>query len=442
MSTSVRAHQARLLADTRGVEPRARLAQAVSRADFLLRLSRTLGAVQNPERALEAIVDMLLDEMVDVAHVVVRSGPWRLSCGGVHGRPLHGGVDRWAQVLPDVEDTVARGVTDQVVLSRALDQRRATLAAYVTPAALVDEAVDLPLDQVLLLPLSARGRTFGLLVLGRALGFGEVASFLEDLAARIATGLDSALLLAESRHVTAVLRESLAPAALPQIAHLDVATYTRVAHQSEALGGDLLDVHGDDDDLVLVCGDVAGKGVEAAVHAKRIRNAVRTLAQVDRDPGWILSLVNRVLHAEASEFSESLSTAVCARLRARDHGLLVDLASAGHPPALVLRADGTLDEVTATGAALGLVPDATYQATRLSLGPRDTLLLYTDGVTEARGADDFFGDEGLRRTLRPLGGQSATAVVEAVAVSVSDHLGDRAHDDIALLAVRSLAESR
>ena len=441
MSPSVRAHQARLLADTRGAEPRARLAQAVSRADFLLRLSRTLGSIQNPQRALEAVVDRLLDEMVDLAHVVVRTGPWQLSCGGVHGTAPHSRVDRWTDsVPPAVQQALTRAVSDQVSLSRERDLRHAALAAYLSPEQLVEEAVELPIDRLLLLPLTSRGRTFGLLVLGRTLGFGDVAPFLEDLASRIATGLDAALILAESRHVTSVLRDSLAPAALPEIDHLDIATYTRVAHQSEALGGDLLDVHGAADDLVLVCGDVAGKGVEAAVHAKRIRNAVRTLSQVDRDPGWILGLVNRVLVAEATPFSEALSTAVCARLRPGDAGLRVDLASAGHPPALVLRADGTVEAADAEGVSLALVDDATYTSSTLTLGSRDTLLLYTDGVTEARGADAFFGDDSLRRILEPLCGHRPQAVVNAVAVAVSDHLGDRTSDDIALLAVQYLPE--
>jgi hypothetical protein len=462
MPTSVRAQQARLLADSRGVEPRARLAQAVSRADFLLRLSRTLSAVQNPQRAIEAVVDLLLDEMVEVAHLVVHTGPWQLACGGVHGAPTHSVVDRWVdQDSETVRSALARGIPDQVALPSTTVERAAVLRRHLTPGALADEAAALGCEQLMLLPLSARGRTFGLLALGRTLGFGDVATFLEDLTARIATGLDAALLLAESRHVTAVLRDSLAPADLPEPAHLDLATYTRVAHQSEELGGDLLDVHGADDDLTLVCGDVTGKGVEAAVHAKRIRNAVRTLAQVDRDPGWILGLVNRVLVDEAGPFSESLSTAVCVRLRTEpsdgpgdatsdgpddgsepeatlsgDRRLLVDLASAGHPPAMVLRTDGRVEEIATTGVSLALVDDAAYDLTRVVLRDGDLLLLYTDGVTEARGAEDLFGEDGLRRTLAGLCGLRASAVVEALAVTVSDHLGDRAHDDIAVLAVQ------
>jgi hypothetical protein len=441
MSTSVRAQQARLLADSRGVEPRARLAQAVSRADFLLRLSRTLSAVQNPQRAIEAVVDLLLDEMVEVAHLVVHTGPWQLACGGVHGSPSHSSVDRWVDEDSDVvRQVLNRGIPDQVVLPRGAAERAKILRRYLSPDRLVEEAAGLRCEQLMVLPLSARGRTFGMLVLGRTLGFGDVAAFLEDLAARIATGLDAALLLAESRHVTAVLRDSLAPADLPELTHLDLATYTRVAHQSEELGGDLLDVHGAEDDLTLVCGDVTGKGVEAAVHAKRIRNAVRTLTHVDRDPGWILGLVNRVLVAEAGPFSENLSTAVCARLRPEpDAGgarLLVEVAGAGHPPAMVLRTDGRVEEVPTTGVSLALIDDASYTSSRVVLEPGDTLLLYTDGVTEARGAEDLFGEEGLRRTLAGLCGLRASAVVEALAVTISEHLGDRSHDDIAVLAVQ------
>ena len=106
----------------------------------------------------------------------------------------------------------------------------------------------------------------------------------------------------------------------------------------------------------------------------------------------------------------------------------------------MLRADGTVEVADAEGVSLALVDDATYTSSTLTLGPRDTLLLYTDGVTEARGADAFFGDDSLRRTLEPLGGHRPQTVVNAVAVAVSDHLGDRTSDDIALLAVQYLPE--
>ncbi|WP_344155536.1 SpoIIE family protein phosphatase [Nocardioides koreensis] len=439
MTTSVRERHARLLAESRSAEPRARLAQASTRAEFLLRLSRTVSAIQNPQRALETLVSVLLEDMVDVAQVVVRTGQWQLVSGAVQGGSVHNTASRVVDGTPaDLENALRRGLHDDVVLPKSGAPRRRALAAFLPDPELAAEVDALGCEQLAVLPLTARGRSFGVLVIGRApgFGFGDAQNFLDDLAARVAVGLDATLVVAESRYVASVLRRSLAPTDLPQVPGLRLATYYRVAHQSQELGGDFLDVHGADDDLILLCGDVAGKGVEAAVHAKRIRNAVRTASHVDRSPGWILGLTNTVLVNEAEEFSEGMATGVCARLRPDGDRLRVDLANAGHPPALLLRADGTLEEVATEGVALALLDGVTYTEAQVTLGPLDSLLVYTDGVTEARGVDDLFGDRRLRDALRGFGGLPPSALIESVAVAVSDHLGERAHDDIAIFAVQ------
>jgi hypothetical protein len=435
----VKERHARLLADSRASEPRARLAQAVSRAEFLLRVSRTVSAIQNPQRALDAVSELLLEHMVDLVQVVVRSGAWQLTSGAVEGGRPRGTTTRWVEDAPPGYDAAVRlGVAEDVVLPRSGAARRRTLSSLLVGEELVTEALDSDVEQLVVLPLTARGRTFGLLVLGRSGGFGFTGShaFLEDLGERIAVGLDASLVVAESRYVAGVLLRSLAPAELPDIPGLGLAAFSRVAHQSEDVGGDFYDVHGPDDDVIVLCGDVTGKGVEAAVAAKRIRNAVRTASLVERSPGWIMGLVNRVLAAEADGFSERLATAVCLRMRREDDTLRVDLANAGHPPALLLRADGSVEEVDAAGVALALTDDSEYAVTTVELAPHDTLLLYTDGVTEARGVDDLYGEERLRAQVAQLTGLPVAAVVEAVAVSVSEHLGDHLHDDIAIVALQ------
>ena len=443
MTTSVRERHARLLAESRSAEPRARLAQASTRAEFLLRLSRTVSAIQNPQRALDTLVSVLLEEMVDVAQVVVRSGPWQLVSGAVQDGSIHSSAARIVEGTPvDLDSALRRGLRDDVVLPKSGAARRQALADFIPDAGLVDEVDALGSEQLAVLPLNARGRSFGVLVIGRApgFGFGDAQNFLDDLAARIAVGLDATLVVAESRYVASVLRRSLAPTDLPKVPGLTLATYYRVAHQSQELGGDFLDIHGPEDDLILLCGDVAGKGVEAAVHAKRIRNAVRTASLVDRSPSAILGLTNRVLVSEAEEFSEGMATGVCARLRPEGGTMRVDLANAGHPAALLIRADGTVEEVVADGVALALIDNNTYADTELTLHPRDTLLVHTDGVTEARGVDDLFGDRRLRDCLRGLGGLPPSAIIESIAVAVSDHLGERAHDDIAVFAAQFTPE--
>lgn len=445
MSVSVRESQARLLADSRAAEPRARLAQAVSRAEFLLRVSRTLSAVQNPLRALEALTTILVEDLVDVAQVVVRTGAWQLHAGGVSGHETRSGSTRRVDLHPEaLEQAMHRGMPEEVVLPGPGDDRVAALRSLLVDETLVDLVDERGTEHLVSVPLAARGQTFGVLLLGRSRGFGFTGThpFLEDLGERISTGLDVSLVVAESRHVAAVLRASLAPAALPEVPGLELASYYQVAHTSADVGGDFFDVHGPHDDLTLICGDVTGKGVEAAVHAKRIRNAVRTATHVERSPAWILELVNKVLVAEDDGSSERLATATCLRLRLGDDVLRVDLANAGHPPALLLRADGTVEEVNAAGVALALLDGSDYAQVSLELQARDTLLLYTDGITEARGADDLFGEQRLQALIGGLGGTPARSVVESVAVAVSQHLGDRAHDDIAVVAVQFRPDQR
>lgn len=440
MSTSVRERHARLLADSRASEPRARLAQAVSRAEFLLRASRTVSAIQNPRRAVEALVSLLLEDLVDVAQVAVRNGPWQLVGVGHQASAPRSALTRW--VIEDsptgLDEALRRGVADEVPLPRTGAARRKAVDSFIADEEAVAAVHDLAVDQLAVLPLVARGRCFGVLVLGRAHGFsfGGSQSFLDDLAERVAVGLDATLVVAESRYIAGVLRQSLALTEMPQIAGLDLASFYRVAHESEDVGGDVLDVHGSDDDVMVLCGDVAGKGVEAAIHAKRIRNAARTAAVVDRRPAFVLDIVNQVVVEEADDFDEGLATATCVRLRPDGDHMRVDIATAGHPPTILLRADGSLEEVAIPCLAIGLLAESEYTELTVDLHPGDTLLLHTDGITEAKGADGMFGEERLHRALVGMAGLPARGIVDAIAIAVTDHLGDRPHDDIALIAVQ------
>ena len=439
MTLPVRERQVRLLADSRSAEPRARLAQASSRAEFVLRLSRTVSAVQHPTRAMTALVNLLVEEMVTFAQVTVFSGIRQVTTGAVHEGTVSTRAGLAVELsMPVVDEVVRHGVTEHLLLPTG-PERRSVIDRLVPDGRLATDLDELGTESLVLLPLSARGRTFGALALGRPAGYGfddSSVAFLEDLAQRISVALDANLVVAESRHVASVLRQSMMPAKTRPVDYLDTAVFLRVAHEHEELGGDFYDIHGPDDQLTVVLGDVAGKGVEAAVHAKRIRNAVRTAAQVRRDPAWILGLVNRVLVDEADPMSEVIATAVCARLRPGPDSLTVELSNAGHPPALVLRGDGGVETVTAEGVALALLEDTEYTATVFELAPGDTMLLYTDGVTEARGADGMFGEQRLVSTLSGLAGLKASAVTDQIAIAVTSHLDDHQRDDIALVALR------
>jgi serine phosphatase RsbU (regulator of sigma subunit) len=288
--------------------------------------------------------------------------------------------------------------------------------------------------------MSARGTTYGALTIAQRSGDGfdeQAVAFLEDFAHRVAVTLDTTRALAESRRVASVLSRELVPPHLPDLAGVRFGTYYRVAYEQDALGGDFYDVHGDDDGWTAVVGDVFGKGVEAAVLTGKVRQAVRTASLVDRDPRRILDLANRTL---VSDSDETLVTAVCARGRKVGDVLHLDIASAGHPEPLVVRADGSVERVPVSGTVLGLVPSTTYSSVGIDLADGETCLFYTDGVAEAPGHRTRFGDERMREVLLETGPCHVTAQVESVAVALSAHLRGRPHDDIAILAVQSSAE--
>jgi serine phosphatase RsbU (regulator of sigma subunit) len=208
----------------------------------------------------------------------------------------------------------------------------------------------------------------------------------------------------------------------------------RAAHERMEIGGDFYDVHGTQDDVSVVIGDVCGKGVEAAVLTGQARQTIKTAARFDRSPAVVLTALNDVLYAEGAD---RFVTVACARLRPAERGTHVTLAVAGHPAPLIVRRDGTVEEPEIRGTVAGVWADLSYREVELLLAPGDAMLLFTDGVNEARGQNGFFGMTRLRDLLAGYAGASPETLCEAVEQRVVEHLDGAAHDDIALLAIRS-----
>jgi phosphoserine phosphatase RsbU/P len=310
------------------------------------------------------------------------------------------------------------------------------VASMIPEETLRDQVADLRPADVVGLGLTARGMTLGALVIvrgqGRRFDDADVA-FAERIAARAAIALDSARLYEERGRVAAALADSLRPPTLPEIDGVRLAARYRPAAEHLEIGGDFYDVHGSGDDWLLSLGDVCGKGVEAAALTGRTRQSIRTAAYFERRPALLLGAVNTVLYEPGSDFV----TVLCARLRpdpGGDHAK-VQLAAAGHPAPIVLRADGRVEEVDASGTATGVAPEIHYDSTTLRLDRGDTMLMYTDGIDEARGPDGFYGVERLLALLPPYAGAAPDVICEAVEQDVIEYLDGRPHDDMALLAV-------
>lgn len=429
-----------LLVTPSSADTESRLRLTSERASFLARVARTVGGSLQTDRAVDLILEMLVPGVVDWAQLVLReAGLLHCHAAVAGGEVQHAAVPAPRAGGSTLGRVMARGLRELSLIAMGPDESDNGAVASAVPAPeLRDSLYAIRPADVLVIPLTARGRAFGALTLARRGGSGFDAdgiAFLEDLAHSLAVTLDATRNLADSRRVAGVLSRDLAPPRLPEMPGARLATYYRVAFEHEALGGDFYDVHGDDDDWTAVVGDVCGKGVEAAVLTGRVRQAVRTAALVDRSPDRVLDLVNRVL---VSEGEGTFVTALCARVRRRDDALVMSVAAAGHHPPYVLRSTGELERVPVEGTVLGLFDDHDYTSTEVSLHPGDICLFYTDGVLEAPGFEEQFGEHRLHEVLAGAPRSEVNALVETVAMSLADHVGDRAHDDIAILGVQNV----
>jgi serine phosphatase RsbU (regulator of sigma subunit) len=289
-----------------------------------------------------------------------------------------------------------------------------------------------------------RGHSLGALTLVHAESgqrFDEVdLAFARQLASTAAVALDNARLYEQQRSIAQTLQAALLPADLPAAPGLRFAARYRPQadqHSGIQVGGDLYDVVAGPAPgcWAVVLADVCGKGPQAAALTALIRHTMRAEIGHGLGPAEALYRLNRaMLHAGGVE-SARFATVVHARLQVDDDGAAVALASAGHPPPLVRRG-ARVEPVLAPGTLLGVYPDVELTEASFRLDRGDMMVLYTDGVTEARGVDGFYGADRLTRIVG-----SAAASADAVA---DDLLGDvvafqreRLRDDVAVLVVEA-----
>jgi phosphoserine phosphatase RsbU/P len=183
-------------------------------------------------------------------------------------------------------------------------------------------------------------------------------------------------------------------------------------------------------------GDVAGKGTAAAVLTGLARHTLRAIAQRDDRPEDMLRFLNETLRRQESD--AAFCTVGCVRLdRAAGGGFDARLASGGHPYPLLVHPGGRAEEVPVRGTLLGVEAQPVLEPYELSLAVGDTLVLYTDGVVDARdAAGDRFGEERLLEAVDAAAGGSAEAVAEAVDQAVAAFEPERTRDDRAILVLR------
>lgn len=287
--------------------------------------------------------------------------------------------------------------------------------------------------EMLALPLMVSGAQIGTLTLRWPDGKRaerDDHSFLESLAGQCAIALERARLYERQRSTAAALQLSLLPAELPDARGIELAARFLPGAAEADVGGDWYDAFAlPDGRLVLVVGDVMGKGVIAAAGMGRLRAALRALAFVDPLPEAVLRGLDRVF--SATEEPDQIATLVYLLIHPAARRAAV--GGAGHLPLILLRSGEAPELVDAGSGSTPLGwPEPRVQQT-MELGPGDILMGLTDGMVERRGFDL---DEGLAQVLAAVAepAESLDALVEQVTTTMLGHTAGR--DDATLLAVR------
>ncbi|MGW7195330.1 PP2C family protein-serine/threonine phosphatase [Streptomyces chryseus] len=241
------------------------------------------------------------------------------------------------------------------------------------------------------------------------------------------------------KRLNATLQKTLLPPALANVPGLDVTAHYHIASTDE-VGGDFYDLFPlASGTWGFFLGDVCGKGAAAAAVTSLARYTLRAAAVYDPDPAAVLTNLNTVMNHEYAGDDPRFCTVIFGLLTPDGDvgGFRVTLASGGHPPALLMRADGQVDYLSTPGGQLiGVLPDAHIATTTVRLAPGDTLLLHTDGLTEAQsaGAGGRYGDEAFLEFARSLAPTTADGAVAAIR-DLLDTFGTGVDDDTAVLAL-------
>jgi PAS domain S-box-containing protein len=273
--------------------------------------------------------------------------------------------------------------------------------------------------------------TFASAESGRSFDEDDLA-FAEDLALRAATAVQNARLYAAQERVAHTLQASLLPERLPHLPGWEIHAAYQAGERGSDVGGDFYDILAVASGHLIVLGDVTGKGIEAAALTSLVRHSARMAARFDPAPARVLSLVNQVLREQPRL---SLVTAVCALVQSDGDGARLTVASAGHPLPLLRHPGAPPEPLGDHGVLLGVEGDDDWTDVSVSLRPGDTVLFYTDGVTETPGDAARYGEPRLYEAMRRAG-DGPVALLAEIERSLRDFQTGQAIDDRAMLALR------
>jgi serine phosphatase RsbU (regulator of sigma subunit) len=258
---------------------------------------------------------------------------------------------------------------------------------------------------------------------------------LRELGNRAALALDSARLYERERATARTLQSRLLPARLPKPRGIAAAAVYRAGGEGMHEGGDFYDLYPVPSGWVAVVGDVCGSGADAASLTSLLRHTLRTGSRLSR-PEHALSLVDSAAREETG--GRTFLTLAAAWLYDSKPGepVRARIAVGGHPEPRLIHADGRVTRIPPNGPLLGVVDEWSIETTAIVIEPGETLLLFTDGLTEARNNGALYGDDRLDAVLSRLADAPLEELLRELEADVLDFAGGGTYDDLAMLALR------
>jgi GAF domain-containing protein len=410
----------------------------------LLQVAEAVNTQIDPDQSLETIV-RLTPMLVGVERCGIMK--WASDSHRFIGGPSWG-------LAPDKKEQFSRlafGDDDKHFLAQLINCTEAVACGIGTDYPLppvMNQVFESP--TLLGLPLIARGHLVGAMLVDHPVLGGQMdqrrLNILNGIAHQTAITLENARLQSEATTAERMERElevargiqaSFLPDKMPEVVGWEVGAAYRAARQ---VGGDFYDFFPvDDHRWALVIADVADKGVPAALFMALSRTLLRAVGSNRQSPADTLSRVNQLLLRDTRS---ELFVTVWYGLWDTQTGEIT-YASAGHNPALVVRADGDVELLNTRGIALGVVPQIRVQEHAITLGTGDLLVAYTDGVTEALRSDEAeFGVIGLQSALVNQRRKSAQEIAQGVVKTIDLFVGSSPQfDDITLFVIKHQPET-
>jgi serine phosphatase RsbU (regulator of sigma subunit) len=426
-----------------------RMRRAMRRFEVLTQIAEVSDRGGSLPETLDATCEIIVPEIADfcmidlvrgdrVERIAVRVGPG----GGQRA------VEGLAARLPSLPPEMSVGFSEGPIPPRFFERMsEADLADLAHDQEDFEFLRGLGVSSAVTVALRARGKLTGALTLGTAWSgrrySQEHVEFAEVLSGRVALTLENAGLFSDLERaeearveIAETLQHGLLPPPLPHIPGWAVAASYRPAGAENEVGGDFYDAFPAAGGWMLVIGDVTGRGARAASVTAQARYTLRTAAALTGDPLVALSTLNRALLARG----DSALCSVAALAVSEDPLKPVRIAVAGHPPPLLVDGDA-VSEIAGAGPVLGAFLDADWGLDYMTVDQGQQIVVVTDGIAEAYGHGERFGEERLRAELG--GAAGPVQAVQRLEGALQSFTGGTLEDDVAILALApSSAEAR